>query len=344
MNAIIDPIARYVVGPIIDLIYAGLVRLPMPINNVGITIIVFTVVVYMLMLPLTYRQQKFSKITSKIQPEITAIQAKYKGKTDTESRMKMNEETQYVYDKYGVSPMGSCLPLLIQLPIFFAIYRVAIDTTGQYLNRPIKLPEGLIVNNSFLLLDVTNTPLGVIKDSWALKSFGILLIALMIPVLSGLSQWISLKIGMSGQSEEAKNNPAMKSMQTMNVFMPLFSVFIVFSMPIAAGIYWIMSAVVRTIQMVFLNKHFDNLDFDAIVEKNREKAIAKREKREGYSSKMIANNGTMKTRNYEVSGADKEAIDKANELRKTAKAGSMASKANLVNDFNNRNNRNDQGE
>ena len=343
MNAIIDPIARYLVSPIIGLIYGGLYNLPVSINNIAVTIIVFTIVVYMLMLPLTYKQQKFSKITSKIQPEISAIQAKYKGKTDTESRMKMNEETQYVYDKYGASPMGSCLPLLIQLPIFFAIYRVAINAT-EYIKWPITLQGEASVYNRFLLLDVTNTPLNAIKTSWADKSFGILIIALMIPVLSGLSQWISLKVGMAGQSEEAKNNPAMKSMQTMNVFMPLFSVFIVFSMPIAAGIYWIMGAVVRTVQMVFLNKHFDKLDFDAIIEKNKEKANAKREKREGYSSKMIANNGTMKTRNYEVTGADKEAIDKANELRKTAKAGSMASKANLVSDYNNRNNRNDQGE
>ena len=343
MNAIIDPIARYLVSPIIGLIYGGLYNLPVSINNIGVTIIVFTIVVYMLMLPLTYRQQKFSKITSKIQPEITAIQAKYKGKTDTESRMRMNEETQYVYDKYGASPMGSCLPLLIQLPIFFAIYRVAINAT-EYIKWPIELQGDASVYNSFLLLDVANTPLNTIKTSWADKSFGILLIALMIPVLSGLSQWISLKVGTAGQSEEAKNNPAMKSMQTMNIFMPLFSVFIVFSMPIAAGIYWIMGAVVRTVQMVVLNKHFDKMDFDAILAKNKEKADAKREKREGYSSKMIANNGTMKTRNFEAVGSDKEAIEKSNELRKTAKSGSMASKANLVSDYNNRNNRNDQGE
>lgn len=343
MNAIIDPIARYLVSPIIGLIYAGLYNLPISINNIGVTIIVFTIVVYMLLLPLTYKQQKFSKITSKIQPEISAIQAKYKGKTDTESRMKMNEETQYVYDKYGASPMGSCLPLLIQLPIFFAIYRVAIYAT-EYIKWPMSLQGDASVYNSFILLDVSNTPLNTIKASWADKSFGVLLVALLIPVLSGLSQWISLKVGTAGQSEEVKNNPAMKSMQTMNIFMPLFSVFIVFSMPIAAGIYWIMGAFVRTAQMVVLNKHFDKLDFDAILAKNKEKADAKREKREGYSSKMIANNGTMKTRSFEASGSDKEAIEKANELRKTAKPGSMASKANLVSDFNNRNNRNDQGE
>ncbi|MBO4214272.1 MAG: YidC/Oxa1 family membrane protein insertase [Lachnospiraceae bacterium] len=336
MGAIIGEIAKFI-GYIINWIYIGLNSLPAPINNVGITIIIFTIVVYMIMYPMTYKQQKFAKITSKIQPEISAIQAKYKGKNDNESRMKMNEETQYIYDKYGVSPMGNCLPLLIQFPILIAVYRVAISV-GDYVNLK---GEGY---NNFLLLDVTNSPIQSIKSAWSTGKYGIIAIAILVPVLSGLTQWLNLKLSTAGQSEEARNNPAMKSMQTMNIFMPLFSVFMVFSLPVAAGIYWIMGAVVRSVQQFFLNKHFDKLDFDAIVEKNKEKAEAKREKREGYTSKMIANNGTMKTRNFEAAGENKEAIDKANELRKTAKSGSMASKANLVSDYNNRNNRNDQGE
>lgn len=347
MNAIIEPIAK-IIGFIIKWIYLGLNNCPIPINNIAITIILFTVVIYMLMYPMTYKQQKFAKITSKIQPEISAIQAKYKGKNDTESRMKMNEETQYIYDKYGVSPMGNCLPLLIQFPILIAVYRVAIDPARYIVNNFTDRIPMLIgdpeVYNSFLLLDITNSPIQSIKSAWGAGKYGIIAVAILVPVLSGLTQWLNLKLSTAGQSEEARNNPAMKSMQTMNIFMPLFSVFMVFSLPIAAGIYWIMGAVVRSVQQFFLNKHFDKLDFDAIIEKNKEKAEAKREKREGYTSKMIANNGTMKTRNFEAAGENKEAIDKANELRKTAKAGSMASKANLVSDYNNRNNRNDQGE
>ena len=135
-----------------------------------------------------------------------------------------------------------------------------------------------------------------------------------------------------------KDNPAAKSMATMNIFMPLFSVVMVFSLPVAAGVYWIMGAVVRTVQMYFLNKHFDKIDFDAIIEKNKEKAEKKREKREGYSKQMIQSKGTMSTRNYVNTADNEEAINKSNELRKTAKAGSLASKANLVSDYNNRNN------
>ena len=76
-------------------------------------------------MPMTIKQQKFSKLQSKMQPELQAIQKKYKGKNqDQAAMMKMNEETQAVYNKYGVSPMGSCLQLIIQMPILFALYRV----------------------------------------------------------------------------------------------------------------------------------------------------------------------------------------------------------------------------
>ena len=69
-------------------------------------------------MPLTIKQQKFSKLSAKMNPELQAIQARYKNKKDNESMMRMNEETQAVYAKYGVSPTGSCLQLLIQMPIF----------------------------------------------------------------------------------------------------------------------------------------------------------------------------------------------------------------------------------
>lgn len=94
------------------------------IPNVGLAIILFTVVVNLLMMPLTIKQQKFSKLSAKMNPEIQAIQQKYKNKRDNDSMMAQNEEIQAVYAKYGVSPSGSCVQLLIQMPILFALYRV----------------------------------------------------------------------------------------------------------------------------------------------------------------------------------------------------------------------------
>ncbi len=94
------------------------------VMNIGICIILFTLIVKILMFPLTVKQQKFTKLNAVMQPEIQAIQKKYKGKNDQESMMKMNVETKAVYEKYGVSMTGGCLQLVIQLPILFALYRV----------------------------------------------------------------------------------------------------------------------------------------------------------------------------------------------------------------------------
>ena len=76
------------------------------------------------MLPMTYKQQKFSKMSQKMQPELKKIQDKYKGKKDEASMRAMNQETQLLYEKYGISPMGSCGQMLIQMPIWLALFRV----------------------------------------------------------------------------------------------------------------------------------------------------------------------------------------------------------------------------
>ena len=104
--------------------------------NVGLAIILFTIVVNLLMMPLTIKQQKFSKLSAKMNPEIQAIQAKYKNKKDQDSMMAQNQEIQAVYAKYGVSPSGSCVQLLIQMPILFALYRVIMNIPAYV--QPIK--------------------------------------------------------------------------------------------------------------------------------------------------------------------------------------------------------------
>lgn len=94
------------------------------IPNIGLAIILFTIITYLMMLPMTIKQQKFSKLSAKMNPELQAISKKYKNRKDNDSMMQMNAETQAVYAKYGVSPMGSCLPMLIQMPILLALYQV----------------------------------------------------------------------------------------------------------------------------------------------------------------------------------------------------------------------------
>lgn len=103
------------------------------VENIGVCIIIFTVITFTLMIPLTIKMQKSSKLLAVIQPEIQAVQKKYQGKTDQASQLKMQEETQAVYDKYGTSMTAGCLPSLIQMPFLFALYPV-IQNIPKYVN------------------------------------------------------------------------------------------------------------------------------------------------------------------------------------------------------------------
>jgi YidC/Oxa1 family membrane protein insertase len=94
------------------------------IQNIALSIIIFTFIVRALMLPLTIKQQKFTKLSSRMNPELQKIQAKYKGKKDQDSLRKQQEETQALYEKFGANPTAGCLPMLITLPIMFALYYV----------------------------------------------------------------------------------------------------------------------------------------------------------------------------------------------------------------------------
>ncbi len=120
-GAILGPIAK-LLGIVMNGIYVLLSKVG--IENIGLSIIVLTIVIYTCMIPLTIKQQKFSIMQRKMQPELQAIQKKYQGKKDQETQLKMSEETQALYDKYGVSMTGSCVQLLIQFPILMALYRV----------------------------------------------------------------------------------------------------------------------------------------------------------------------------------------------------------------------------
>ena len=117
-----------ILGWLINLVFSLLDVIGIP--NIGLAIILFTLIVYLCMLPLQIKQQKFSKMNSIMQPEIQKIQNKYKNNKDQDSVMRQNEELNAVYQKYGVSPTGSCLQLFIQLPILFSLYQVIYKIPG----------------------------------------------------------------------------------------------------------------------------------------------------------------------------------------------------------------------
>ena len=386
-GSFIGPIARGL-GWVMDKIYYFIYSL-LGIHGgaIAIAIMLFTIIIYMALLPLTYKQQKFSMLQRKMQPEMQAIQKKYKGKTDQASMQAMQEETSALYDKYGVSPMGSCIQLLIQMPILFALYRVfynipaylssvknifsglvdgIVKTDGfEKLLKPLvqtahltnidftaggstaiknhvvdvlyKLPDSgwttlkndfpdlssqiqtthdhLKAVNYFGILNVSDTPGSMIMSGIHGAGIGLTIAAFMIPVVAYVTQFLNMKL--TPQSSDANDSMA-RQMRTMNLLMPLMTLFISFTTPVGLSLYWIAGAVIRSIQQVILNRHFEKI---------------KREKMMQYAN-MSTRNMSAKAN---VSEQKTEQLNKAKEASSKAKKGSMTSKANLVKDFNDRN-------
>ena len=417
-GAFLGPIAKGL-GWIMDKIYLFLSSV-CHIDSIALTIIVFTIFIYLCLFPLTYKQQKFSVLTRKMQPELNAVQKKYKNKKDQASMMAQQEETQMIYDKYGVSPMGSCVQMLIQMPILFALYRVfynvpayissvkgiftelvtnimatdgyaktmeglyksanlknvAFDAsaTGTTMSNSIidvlyKLSESGwnaladsfhnlsdLVNytwsnlreiNYMFMLNISDTPLNLIKTAWSSKAWVLLICAILVPVVSYLGQVINMKLmptADNGNSGNPQADQMAQQMKTMNAIMPLMTLFIAFSCPVGLVLYWTMGSVVRIVQQIFLNKHFEKIDLNDIIEKNKEKAEKKKEKR-GIRQAQIYDAARMNTRDNSmaskanISKEKTDALNNAAEARSHAKSGSMASKANMVKNFNERNNK-----
>lgn len=403
-DAIINPIAA-VLGYILDILFEGLDAIG--IGNTFIAIIVFTLIVKLLMLPLTMKQQKMSKLQVIMNPEIQAINKKYKDKRgDQAAMMKMQEETKAVYEKYGVSQMGGCVQLLIQFPILMALYRV-FQYVPMYVGQLKDLFLNILTNvnggimsasgyedtmsaNFSSSVDWTNVDVAIqtmntfTMEQWNhLKElfpaftdvissnldkitdintfFGInmsqnpgfgLTIAVLIPILAGVTQYISVKV-MQGKQEMDPDNPAAASMKMMTLVMPLMSVFIGFSVPAGLGVYWTATAVFQTIIQIIINKYYDKIGVDAIVAKNIEKRNKKRAKK-GLPAEKIVKNATTSTKSINVADKNQQRIDELTKKKeqnqqrvkdilestnyyKTAKPGSLAEKAGMVSKFNEKN-------
>ena len=130
----------YVLGWLMNGIYEVLNKIGLP--NVGLAVLFFTIIIYLILTPIQYKTQKSSKIMAALNPELQKIQKKYQGKRDQYSMQKMNEETQALYSRYGVSLAGNCLPMLVQLPLLFAVYQVILYIPG-YITKVRELFESL---------------------------------------------------------------------------------------------------------------------------------------------------------------------------------------------------------
>ncbi|MCR5690766.1 MAG: YidC/Oxa1 family membrane protein insertase [Eubacterium sp.] len=248
------------------------------IHNAGICIILFTLVVYLLMFPLNAKQQKSTRLMNKIQPEMKEIQKKYKGKTDQASQLKMNEETQALYAKYGISPFGGCLPLLVSLPVMLCLYRV-IYSLGTYVPA-LDTSEAKM----FLNMDISWTPLQTFNNGVHSLRFFVFL----VPILAMVLQFINTKVMQAGSNVNTNqdDNPMGQSMKMMNYFMPIMSGFFCLSLNIGIGIYWIVGSLFRIVQAIVINKQIDKIDMDTLIEQNKEKAAKKAKKLEERNEQM----------------------------------------------------------
>ena len=334
----------WLLGKVMNFIYTILdSALPSDNGLVGLSIILYTIFVYTLMIPLTIKQQRSQKMTSVMNPELQAIQKKYRNKKDQASMMKQQEEMQQVYDKYGTSMMGGCLPLLVQFPLLLALYPVIYNIQGYV---PAIKDAPATVNRFLTIPDLTIAPITMIKNSgdYGIAPALVIITAILLPVLSGATQYLSVKISQAISGQELdKDNPMASTMNTMNVTMPLFSVFMVFSLPTGIGLYWVLSAVVRIIQQVIINKHLAKISVEELIERNKEKAEKKRQKRgekaERINAMAQANTRSIKdSANRSVSGMsekDKEKkVEQARTSAENAKPGSLAAKANMVKKYN----------
>ena len=240
-------------GWIIRAIYDGLAA--MGIYNVGLCIILFTLVSKLILLPVTMKQQRSMKINQHMQPEINKITKKYRNKRDQASMMKQQEEMQKVYAKYGSSPTGGCLPTLIQFPIIMALYYVirGVNTYIPQIARDVQFKPNL-----FLGMDLNSAP------GFRLTPL------LIIPVLSFIFQFLSAKTSMS-TTQMDDSTPGAGMTKSMMYTMPLISVVFGFTLPAGLGLYWVASAAGRCVQQLAINKYLSKKSVEDIIAENQKK-------------------------------------------------------------------------
>lgn len=194
--------------------------------------------------------------------------------------------------------------------------------------------------NSFLGINIAETPGSMFMAATKNFSIGLIIVAIAIPVLSGFTQWLSARLMQQATSTgNDADNPMAAQMKTMMNIMPLISVFMCFSMPAGLGIYWIASAVVRTVQQIIINKFLSKKSMDELIKENMEKAAKKREKKGAVEAKTINTMAQKNVRNIEEPKRKTTSNNEVDSYKKNAKPGSLASKANMVSDFN-KNNKN----
>lgn len=258
-------------------------------ENYGVAIIIFTVIIKLILLPLTIKQYRSTAKMQELQPLIQEIQKKYKN-----DKEKLNQELMKIYQENNANPAGGCLPLLIQMPILFSLFYVItqplkfmlsktpeqiqtlIDyvskqiTTGFYkqidvLNYFSKNPEALsnvgdifkreeLISMNFLGLNLSMIPKFDPKVLFGPEA-GIYLPLLLIPILGVVTTYISSKMSMPPSAQKDGQKATNSAQNSMLYVGPIMTLIFSFQLPAGVGIYWIAGYVFQIFQQLYINKH-----------------------------------------------------------------------------------------
>lgn len=234
-------------------------------NNYGVAIMILTLLVSLLLFPLTLKQTRSMKAMQEIQPEMKALQKEYK-----DDREELNKQMMALYQERGVNPAAGCLPLILQMPIWFALYRVfrvkpsEADPTvldpSDIIPPDSNLADALLKDDSsisFLSLDMLQSPSQAMSDG---LSAGIPAIILVL-VIVGTSYYQVYQTTRRNKNSNQPENKQAQQMQMITKIMPLFMGFISWTFPMGLGLYFAVSNGFRVAQQAVIF-HLDDDDDD----------------------------------------------------------------------------------
>jgi YidC/Oxa1 family membrane protein insertase len=240
MGALWDGLLRLLAG-VLSLFYDI-------IPNLGISIILLTILVNVLVFPLTLKQTRSTRAMQTIQPEVEKLRKEYKDEPEA-----LNQEVMKLYKERGVNPAGCFLPLLVQMPVWFALFRVLREPL-EYVAEDSALHDALLAGNppTFLGMDLARPPSEVLSADGFVTALPYLALVGVV-VATGLVQQ-RLTTASSQTDPNAKPNPQAEQMQRIGKIMPLFFGVISYVWPAGLNLYFATSNLFRTGQMWLINR------------------------------------------------------------------------------------------
>lgn len=242
-----------------------------------LSIVGLTIVIRAALIPIFVKQIKNQRRMLEVAPELKKIQAKYKGKKDQFSREAMSRETMELYKKTGTNPLSSCLPLLLQMPIFFALFRVIFDAQdGKGGVGPLSPHLGLLFAHAELFgAKLHESFQGAMSNDP--QEVGVMVIAaVMVALMTGSQFFTQLQIVSKNMSPETKASPTYKQQKMLLYVLPFVFLFSGFTFPIGVMFYWLTSNIWTMVQQFVVIRNMPTPGSDAA--KAREARMARRGK------------------------------------------------------------------